>query len=118
MTHVLEVSAALRLAHVSSRVLRSGVLRMRDDLKQLDQLDPLWERWTGSRDSRHWQPGTDFVRYYSGKILTSLSATDGQRMRRFGLLHPSSGKSGGGEPAGIFSLRYSPQRQLRISGMS
>lgn len=65
---------------------------------QPDLLEPLWQGWTGNHGWRHWEPGPDFVQYYRGDILATLSAANGERMRcRFKAGNRSSGMSGGGQ---------------------
>jgi hypothetical protein len=65
---------------------------------QVELLEPLWQGWTAGYGWRHWQSGPDFARYYSGEILASLRAANGERMRcRFRTVDRSSGMSGGGE---------------------
>ena len=71
---------------------------------QVDQLDPLWEGWSGSNGWRHWEPQASFVKHSSGKVLTNVRATNGERMRcQLTLLRPSSGLSGGAEGACQFT---------------
>jgi hypothetical protein len=64
----------------------------------VDQLAPLWEGWSSAVGWRHWQPGPRFVKQYSGKILASLVAANGDRMRcQFRLAQPSSGMVSGAD---------------------
>lgn len=78
---------------------------------QLQMLAPLWTGWhEGWDDWPYWggpfadetfagdYDPTQFVTYYSGKVLANLSAPDGKRMRcRFLLFSPSDGMAGGGQ---------------------
>ena len=63
-----------------------------------DQLASLWDGWTSTGSWKHWRPGPDFTRHYSGMILASLETAGGERMRcQFDLAHASFGMNGGGE---------------------
>ena len=78
---------------------------------QRETLTPLWVGWNdGWSDWPYWggpfgggafQGGydtTQFVTYYSGKVLANLSSPEGGRMRcRFLLFSPSAGMAGGGQ---------------------
>jgi hypothetical protein len=73
---------------------------------RLDMLTPLWEGWNeGWSDWPYWggpfAGGYDisqFVTYYSDKVLANLLDSKGQRMRcRFLLYSPSAGMTGGGQ---------------------
>lgn len=64
----------------------------------VDQLEPLWEGWTESRDWPNWHPGPDFLEHYSGKVVARLSAANGEHARcRFKMSQPSSGLIGCGK---------------------
>lgn len=69
-------------------------------------LTPLWTHWNrGWYDWPYWSgpvappyPATQFITYYSGKVVATLEAPDNRRMRcRFHLVEPTRGMSGGGE---------------------
>lgn len=69
-------------------------------------LNPLWLHWhSGWNDWPYWGgpmapafPTTQFITYYSGKVVATLESEGKQRMRcRFHLVDPVSGMSGGGE---------------------
>jgi len=71
-----------------------------------DSLTPLWSHWNhGWNDWPYWSgplPPTylspQFITYYSGKVVATLSTNAGQNMRcRFHLMVPSRGMTGGGE---------------------
>lgn len=78
---------------------------------QREMLTPLWSGWNdGWDDWPYWggpladgaSPGgydtTQFVTYYSGKVVANLAGPNGRRMRcRFLLYSPSAGMAGGGE---------------------
>ncbi len=68
---------------------------------RVDRLTPLWHGW-GRRwpDWPYWytDPGPQFVKHYSGRVLANLASVDGEHMRcRFRLIHPASGMAGGGQ---------------------
>lgn len=69
-------------------------------------LNPLWMHWnSGWSDWPYWgpasaqpYPATQFITYYSGKVVATLESAGDQRMRcRFHLVAPARGMSGGGE---------------------
>jgi hypothetical protein len=69
-------------------------------------LNPLWLHWhSGWDDWPYWgrpmapmYPTTQFITYYSGKVVATLEAEGQQHMRcRFHLVEPARGMSGGGE---------------------
>lgn len=70
-------------------------------------LSPLWLHWrNGWHDWPYWggplggppYPTTQFITHYSGQVVATLEAPDGQHMRcRFHLMAPARGMSGGGE---------------------
>ena len=69
-------------------------------------LDPLWTHWhRGWYDWPYWggymsppYPTTQFITYYSGKVVATLESQNNQRLRcRFHLVEPVRGMSGGGE---------------------
>jgi hypothetical protein len=69
-------------------------------------LNPLWTNWhRGWYDWPYWghpfsnpYPTTQFITYYSGKVVATLESEGNQHMRcRFHLAEPAQGMSGGGE---------------------
>lgn len=69
-------------------------------------LTPLWTHWRqGWYDWPYWSgpmspayPTTQFITYYSGKVVATLESSGTQRMRcRFHLVDPAGGMGGGGE---------------------
>src|SRR5262249_47519747 len=68
---------------------------------RVDRMGPLWTGFSPAwRGWRGWyaDPGPDFVKVYSGRVLANLAAPDGAHMRcRFQLVRPNSGMSGGGQ---------------------
>ena len=74
---------------------------------QGETLSPLWDHWrSGWYDWPYWggpslpaYPTSQFITYYSGKVVATLESADKQqRMRcRFHLVKPIRGMAGGGE---------------------
>lgn len=73
---------------------------------QREMLAPLWVGWSdGWGDWPYWGGGyrggynaSQFVTYYSDKVLANLSSPEGGRMRcRFLLFSPLTGMTGGGQ---------------------
>lgn len=73
---------------------------------QSETLAPMWNGWSvGWYDWPYWsQPypamynATQFITYYSGKVVANLETNGGQHMRcRFHLANPASGMAGGGQ---------------------
>ena len=69
---------------------------------RVDRLDPLWVGWGSSyRRStwRYWsaEPGPEFIKAYSGRVLANLHSAEGGHMRcHFTLISPQRGMAGGG----------------------
>ena len=85
----------------TGRVFKGTYFQITQDT-QVDHLDPLWEGWRERRSGnwRHWthDPGPEFVKTYSGRVLANLHDDTGEHMRcRFTLISPSRGMAGGGE---------------------
>ena len=87
----------------TGRVFKGTYFQITQDT-QVDHLDPLWEGWREphrrSGNWRHWthDPGPEFVKTYSGRVLANLHDDTGEHMRcRFTLISPSRGMAGGGE---------------------
>ena len=90
-------SGVLTAALTGDRQFSGPYFRITKDTRS-DELAPLWDGWTASRDWQHWQPGPEFLERYGGKVLASLSTPGGERMRcRFHFADPASGMAGGGE---------------------
>jgi len=66
----------------------------------IENLGPLWDGWGPDWRTEgwaYWNPGPQFMRYYTGKVLANLSAADGRHMRcKFQLANPADGLDGGG----------------------
>lgn len=69
-------------------------------------LAPMWNGWIEGwgdwpyrrRPFPYSYTATQFITYYSGKVVANLETNDGQYMRcRFHLANPASGMTGGGE---------------------
>jgi hypothetical protein len=92
-----DASGTMIASFPDGRSFRGTYFRITPDTP-VEQLEPLWEGWTEARDWPHWQPGANFLEHYSGKVLASLGATNGEHMRcRFKMSRPSSGLIGGGK---------------------
>ena len=65
---------------------------------RIDTLGPLWIGWHRRwRGWEIWEPNTEFVTHYSGRVLANLAGPDGTHMRcDFQLMRPTSGMAGGG----------------------
>jgi hypothetical protein len=87
----------------TGRVYKGTYFQISRDTR-VDRLEPLWYGWGGRpvRRSgwRYWSadPGPEFVKTYSGRVLANLHSENGDHMRcRFTLISPSRGMAGGGE---------------------
>jgi hypothetical protein len=86
----------------SGRVFKGNYFQITHETR-VERLEPLWEGWgnTSHRgDWRYWtrDPGPQFVKTYSGRVLANLHAENGEYMRcRFTLISPQRGMAGGGE---------------------
>jgi hypothetical protein len=66
----------------------------------LDHLGSLWDGW--GPDWRregwaYWNPGPEYMPYYTGRVLANLLTEDEKHMRcKFQLVNPSVGMAGGG----------------------
>ncbi|MGB8327289.1 MAG: hypothetical protein WCE48_06890, partial [Steroidobacteraceae bacterium] len=91
-----DVSGKMSATFPDGRSFTGEYFQITSDMR-VDRLAPLWGGWSpGWRGWRQWtaEPGPDFVKYYSGRVLANLSAVDGEHMRcRFRLVHPASGMS-------------------------
>jgi hypothetical protein len=97
------VSGNITATFGTGRVYKGTFFQITRDTR-VDRLEPLWYGWGGRplRRSgwRYWaaDPGPEFVKTYSGRVLANLHSDDGDHMRcRFTLISPSRGMAGGGE---------------------
>jgi hypothetical protein len=95
------VSGDITATFGSGRVFKGSYFQITQDTR-VDRLDPLWDGWGQPyRGSwRYWtrNPGPQFVKTYSGRVLANLHDDTGEHMRcRFTLISPSRGMAGGGE---------------------
>lgn len=94
------VSGDITATFGSGEVFKGTYFQITSDTR-VDRLDPLWYGWNRRyRGWRHWarNPGPDFIKTYSGRVLANLHSDDGDHMRcRFTLISPSRGMAGGGE---------------------
>lgn len=94
------VSGNITATFGSGEVFKGTYFQITSDTR-VDRLDPLWYGWNRRyRGWRHWarNPGPDFIKTYSGRVLANLHSDDGDHMRcRFTLISPSRGMAGGGE---------------------
>ena len=96
------VSGGITATFGSGRVFKGTYFQITRDTR-VDRLDPLWDGWGRPYRRSSWRywgadPGPDFVKTYSGRVLANLQSTDGEHMRcRFTLISPQRGMAGGGE---------------------
>jgi hypothetical protein len=96
------VSGNITATFGSGRVFKGTYFQITQDTR-VDRLGPLWDGWGRPyRRSawRHWgaNPGPEFTKTYSGRVLANLHSPDGDHMRcRFTLISPQRGMAGGGE---------------------
>lgn len=94
------VSGNITATFGSGEVFKGTYFQITSDTR-VDRLDPLWYGWNRRyRGWRHWarNPGPEFIKTYSGRVLANLHSDDGDHMRcRFTLISPSRGMAGGGE---------------------
>lgn len=94
------VSGDITATFGDGRVFKGTYFQITRDTR-VDRLDPLWYGWDRRhRAWRYWtrDPGPEFIKTYSGRVLANLHADDGDHMRcRFTLISPSRGMAGGGE---------------------
>jgi hypothetical protein len=95
------VSGDITATFGTGRVFKGTYFQITRDTR-VDRLEPLWYGW-GSRRRGPWRywaanPGPEFVKTYSGRVLANLHTDDGEHMRcRFTLISPQRGMAGGGE---------------------
>ncbi len=97
------VSGDITATFGSGRVFKGTYFQITQDT-HVDHLEPLWDGWGRSHrrggNWRYWthDPGPEFVKTYSGRVLANLHDNLGEYMRcRFTLISPSRGMAGGGE---------------------
>jgi hypothetical protein len=96
------VSGNITATFGSGRVFKGTYFQITQDTR-VDHLEPLWDGWGRPYrrgDWRYWarNPGPEFVKTYSGRVLANLHDETGEHMRcRFTLISPSRGMAGGGE---------------------
>jgi len=97
------VSGDITATFGSGRVFKGTYFQITQDTR-VDHLAPLWDGWGGSsRRGSNWRywvhdPGPEFVKTYSGRVLANLHDETGEHMRcRFTLISPARGMAGGGE---------------------
>jgi hypothetical protein len=97
------VSGDITATFGSGRVFKGTYFQITQDTR-VDHLGPLWDGWgrpyRRGGNWRYWtyEPGPEFVKTYSGKVLANLHDDRGEHMRcRFTLISPSRGMAGGGE---------------------
>ena len=95
------VSGNITATFGTGRVFKGTYFQITRDTR-VDRLEPLWYGWGARRRSswRYWSadPGPEFVKTYSGRVLANLHSDDGDHMRcRFTLISPQRGMAGGGE---------------------
>jgi hypothetical protein len=95
------VSGDITATFGTGRVFKGTYFQITRDTR-IDRLEPLWYGWGARRRGgwRYWaaDPGPEFVKTYSGRVLANLHSDDGEHMRcRFTLISPQRGMAGGGE---------------------
>jgi hypothetical protein len=96
------VSGNITATFGTGRVFRGTYFQITSDTR-VDRLDPLWDGWGRPYRRNAWRywgrdPGPEFMKTYSGRVLANLHSDDGEHMRcRFTLISPSRGMAGGGE---------------------
>jgi len=93
-----DVSGTISATLADGHLFSGQYFQITKDLR-IDRVTPLWDGWHRSwRGWPYWYPeaGPDFGKYYSGRVLANLRASDGAYMRcRFRLVHPAQGFAGG-----------------------
>ena len=107
------VSGNITATFGTGRVFQGTYFQITQDTR-VDHLEPLWDGWgRGYRRGGNWRywahdPGPEFVKTYSGRVLANLHDDTGEHMRcRFTLISPSRGMAGGGE--GLCQMSESEQ---------
>src|SRR3954470_283730 len=96
------VSGNITATFGSGRVFTGTYFQITNDTR-VEHLGPLWDGWGRPYRRGAWRywaadPGPQFVKTYSGRVLANLHSEDGEHMRcRFTLISPSRGMAGGGE---------------------
>jgi hypothetical protein len=96
------VSGDITATFGSGRVFKGTYFQITHDTR-VDRLGPLWDGWGRPHRRGNWRywsydPGPEFIKTYSGRVLANLHDDTGEHMRcRFTLISPSRGMAGGGE---------------------
>jgi hypothetical protein len=96
------VSGNITATFGTGRVFSGTYFQITSDTR-VDRLEPLWDGWGRSYRRGGWRywdrdPGPEFVKSYSGRVLANLHSDNGDHMRcRFTLISPQRGMAGGGE---------------------
>jgi len=96
------VSGNITATFGNGRVFKGTYFQITRDTR-VDRLDPLWNGWDRPYRRSAWRywaadPGPEFVKTYSGRVLANLHSPSGDHMRcRFTLISPQRGMAGGGE---------------------
>lgn len=96
------VSGDITATFADGRTFKGTYFQITSDTR-VDRLEPLWYGWGRSSRRGGWRywnadPGPEFRKTYSGRVLANLHSGDDDHMRcRFTLIRPSSGMAGGGE---------------------
>jgi hypothetical protein len=96
------VSGNITATFGNGRIFRGTYFQITRETR-VDRLDPLWDGWGRPYRRSAWRywaadPGPEFVKAYSGRVLANLHSPDGDHMRcRFTLISPQRGMTGGGE---------------------
>lgn len=96
------VSGNITATFGTGRVFRGTYFQITSETRA-ERLEPLWDGWGRPHRRNAWRywgrdPGPEFVKTYSGRVLANLHSEDGEHMRcKFTLISPSRGMAGGGE---------------------
>jgi hypothetical protein len=96
------VSGNITATFGTGRVFRGTYFQITSDTR-VERLEPLWDGWGRPYRRNAWRywgrdPGPEFMKTYSGRVLANLHSDDGEHMRcRFTLISPARGMAGGGE---------------------
>ena len=94
------VSGTMNAILSDGRTYSGRFLEVTTDMT-VENLWPLWSGWgpgyRGRGGWEDWDGPPKFVIHYTGRVLASLGAPNGEHMRcRFEMIHPSDGMAGGG----------------------
>jgi hypothetical protein len=96
------VSGDITATFGTGRVFKGNYFQITSETR-VDRLEPLWDGWGRPYRRNAWRywsadPGPEFMKTYSGRVLANLHSPDGEHMRcRFTLISPQRGMAGGGE---------------------